>query len=452
MSRFVNGCWRLSFTVWTLLAGQVLSQSAVSANSVTATAAAAAGANAVLLPEGADVETVPPDTSREIVKRFRLDNPGYREHALGKLSDTYEDQTPGLRLERVFVGTNGTLLEITGLRRPSSSVSAVIRKDTLFIHESGGAMKALQSFDGVTELRDRKGGSALVVRPGETLYALFPPINDLQPFSLEHFSRDSKQFVYFEKLDPRFRERYNQAFAAANQTGATPEQQKDFLVGFARNDPDRRAPGIFLKLIGQMRAQNSFEGYYSAYLLLQDPQDAKAATKLVKTDQHRRMMENVAVASLVDKSRLLAMDLQVNSNATRNTEGGCIWFCRYNFSTFRKVNGAVTIKANVPGSPIKLKLGTYRVNLTASVVLPREKQRRSNTIWQSNFDGRDDQEVSKDFVVTLSPPNYVVTLPIDLGEVNLAFFERGSAGGYTAAWAAGDAAFTVTYRSVELAD
>lgn len=412
--------------------------------------ATTAGSALLALPEGSDVETIPPDTSREIVKRFRLDNPGYREHTFGKLSDTYDDQTPGLRLERAFVGTNGMLLEIIGLRRPNTSVSAVIRKDTLFIHEAGGGLKALLNFDGVTELRDRKGGSALVVRPGETLYALFAPVNDLQPFSLEHFSRDSKQFVYFEKLDPRFRERYDQVFAIANQAGATPEQQKDFLVGFARNDPDKRVPGIFLKLISQMRAQNTFDGFYNAYLLLQDPIDAKAATKLVKTDQHRRMMENVAVASLVDKSRLLAMDLQVNSNATRNNEGGCFWLCRYNFSTFRKVTGAVMLKANVAGSPIKLKLGTYRVNLTASVVLPREKQRRSN--WQGNFDGRDDQEVSKDFSVTLSPPNYAATLPIDLGEVNLAFFERGSAGGYTAAWAAGDAAVTVTYRTVELVD
>ncbi len=429
--------------VWS---AQLLAQPAATSQS-PATAATTA---ALALPEGADVETIPPDTSREIVKRFRLDNPGYREHTFGKLSDTYEDQTPGLRLERAFVGINGTLLEITGLRRPGTSNSAVIRKDTLFIVESGGAYRALQSFEGVIELRDRKGGSALVVRPGETLYALFAPVNDLQSFSVEHVSRDSKQFVYFEKLDPRFRERYDQVFATANQTGATPEQQKDFLVGFATNDPDKRAPGIFLKLISQMRAQNTFDGFYNAYLLLQDPQDAKAAAKLVKTDQHRRMMENVAVASLVDKSRLLAMDLQVNSNATRNNEGGCFWLCRYNFSTFRKVTGAVTLKANVAGSPIKLKLGTYRINLTARVVLPREKQRRSN--WQGNFDGRDDQDVSKDFSVTLSPPNYAATLPIDLGEINLAFFERGSAGGYTAAWAAGDAAVTVTYRSVELID
>ena len=443
MSRLPVALSALAFLFWS---------AQLSAQPVTPAPAAApiAGSAALVLPEGTDVETVPADTSREIVKRFRLENPSYREHVLGKLSDTYEDQTPGLRLERAFVGANGTLLEITGLRRPGVSTSAVIRKDTLFILESSGAYKALAGFEGVTELRDRRGGSALVVRPGETLYALFAAVNDLQPFSVEHFSRDSKSFVYFEKLDPRFRERYDQAFATANQAGATPAQLKDFLVGFAKNDPDKRAAGIFLKLINQMRAQNSFEGFYNAYLLIQDPQDAKAASKLAKTDEHRRMMENVAVASLIDKSRLLNLDFRLDGGSTSSGDGRCVSLCFHNFRASRPVSGLVTLKANALGSPIKLSLASYRVVLTANLTVPIQKQRRSGIL--GNFDGREDVDISKDITLLLSPPSYSAAVPVDMGRAEFVLFDRGRWGGHTAMQAVGNGQLTVTFKSMELAN
>lgn len=70
-----------------------------------------------------------------------------------------------------------------------------------------------------------------------------------------------------------------------------------------------------------MLAQDSFKGFYHAYLLLQDPKDAEAASRLVRTDEHRRMMENVTVASLVDKSRLLDLDPTTRYNSNKDYGG-----------------------------------------------------------------------------------------------------------------------------------
>ena len=399
---------------------------------------------------GDTVETIQADTSREIERRFRAENPVIREHLIGKISDVYEDGNPGLKLERVLIGSTGTLLEISGLARPGKSSSAIIRKDTFRILEAGGAIRALKFFDGVTELRDSKGGSALIVKPGDSLFVWFEPVDDYRPFSVEHHTWDYKPFVYFESIDPRFRERYDKVFVEANKPDATPEQMKDFLVGFARNDPDKRAGPIFLKLIQRMRAQNSFEGFYHAYLLLQDPKDAKAASRLVRTDEHRRMMENVAVVSLVDKSRLLELDLRLDTTATKTTEGSCWMLCRYNFKALKPLTGAMTLRANVPGAPIKLRIGTYRVTLTATATMPRSKQVRSS--WVGNFDGSNDQVITKDFTFTLAPPNYSATVPLDLGTLDLAFAERGSAGGYTLIWATGNATTTANFKMMELAN
>lgn len=399
---------------------------------------------------GDTVETIQADTSREIERRFRTENPVIREHVIGKMSDVYEDRNPGLRLERVLVGSTGTLLQISGLARPGKSNSAVIRKDTFRIREAGGAIRALKFFDGVTEMRDSKGGAALIVKPGDSLFAWFEPVDDYRPFSVEHHTWDYKPFVYFESIDPRFRERYDNVFVDANRPDATPEQMKDFLVEFARSDPDKRAGPIFLKLVQRMRAQNSFEGFYHAYLLLQEPKDAKAASRLVRTDEHRRMMENVAVASLVDKSRLLDLDLRLDTTATKIAEGSCWMLCRYSFKALRPLKGVVTLRANVSGAPIKLQIGTYKVTLTATATMPRSKQVRSS--WVGNFDGSNDQVISKDFTVTLAPPNYTATVPFDLGMLDLAFAERGSAGGYTLIWATGNATTTANFKLMELAN
>lgn len=412
---------------------------------------AADAGGAVAAPDAPEVvDTIEADTSKAILKRFRADNPGAREHKPGLVSEAFleDSSNPGLKLERMWVGEKGTLLEILGLHRKGRPESAIISYSSLRLRDKAGFQHQPLAYEGVTELRDKRGGSALVVQPGDTFYLLMPPIDDLQPHSLIYLGWDGKASSYFDRIDPRFRERYDASAKTALAADATPEQMKDFLVEFARRDPDNKAPKVFLALINKMRAQNTFEGYYHAYLLIKDPADARAAQKLMRTDEHRAMMENLAVATLVDKSRLLDMDFRLNAGQTTSGEGRCWMLCRYNFTAQRSVSGTVTVRARQTGTPIRLRLGSYRVTLSTELVLPRHGLQESN--WLGNFDKRADDVRTGQVTVTLSPPDYTATVPVSFGQVDVAFFQRGSAGGYTAYWADGDGRATLGFKSMEL--
>lgn len=403
--------------------------------------------------EGAEtIEVLQPNQTQTIVADFLRKSSAYKEHQFNQLSAVFEDSNnqPGLQLRKIWVSDAGTLVEMVGLTRRNKPNSAVIRKGTFQIRDSEDQIKRLIRFEGVTELVDRKGGSALVVKPGDVFFAWFETVDDYRPFSISHLALDNSTFVYFENIDPRFRERYEAYFLAANQNSSSPEQMKDFIVNFARNDPDKKVPSVFLKLIQRMRAEKTFEGYYNAYLLMQSAEDAKSAYNLMRTDEHRAMMEHLAVTTLQDKSRLLALDLRLDSTSTKTSEGSCWIGCHYNFTAYRPIAGSVTVKANIPNSPIKLKLGTYKINLFATASISRQKQVRSQTIWVSNFDGAENQVVNREISVTLSPPNYSATVPLEFDPLTIAFFDRGSAGGYTAIWATDNASTSVSFKSLEL--
>ena len=394
------------------------------------------------------IETVAPDTRRELLTKFLAANPGAKLHALNLPMNAHADTTeaPGLRLNRMWVGKEGTLVEIEGLPVQGRRVSAVIRLDTFALVSSKGTTIA-QAAEGATLQKDKRGGSALLVMPGEKLLALFEAVDDYQPMKLQHTLRGQWPYIYFENIDPRFRERYSASYQAAAAAASTPEQMKDFLVEFAANDPDGKAREVFLKLINAMRAQNTFEGFYNVYLLLQDPEDARKASALARSDEHRSKMEHIAVATLTDKNRLFSFDFSLDPSSSSSREGGCAMLCKYNFSATRPVSGRISVRLQ-PGSPIKLKQATYKVVLTADVQMPRTKIRES--FWKGNYDGPDNISYSQDISVIVSPPNYSATAAAPLGSLLVAWFERGSAGGYEGAWATGDASIQIKLKSVEL--
>ena len=298
--RLVN---RIGKQVALLLAGvSVLTTFVAQANAATDTKPAVGqsvpaveGASRSRVPDIFDdvtqLERVDADATRAIVKKFLADNPSPRKYVLNAVSQGYEDDeaNPALKLNQIWVGANAVLLDITGLARKRNAVSAVMRRDTLRIKNSKGETSQLQAFEGVTELRDRRGGSALVVNPGDTLYLLFDKFDDYFAYSLSHVNRDSKESVYFDRVDPRFRERYDAMHVAA----ATPTGMKEFLVEFASNDPDKRVLRVFSKLLGEMRSQKSFEGYHVAYQLIGDPKDYDAMRRTASTSEQKAVIEAI---------------------------------------------------------------------------------------------------------------------------------------------------------------
>jgi hypothetical protein len=398
------------------------------------------------------LENFAAENGDQLLRQFLRDNPRARQHKLGLISEAYTEDpsNPALRLERVIVGTKGTLLEIVGLKRAGRPDSAVIAYSSLRLIDAEKTEHAPLGFKGVSQLRDKRGGIALVVKPGEVLYLLMPPIDDFRPFALAYIGADLQFSRYFDEIDPRYRERYDTMGAKALSANATPEQMRDFLVEFARDDPDRKAPPVFLALINKMRAQNTFEGYYNAYLLIQDVNDAKAAFRLSRTEAQKAQIENIAVSTLADKARLLEMQFQLMPGSTASGEGPCMLPCNGSFRASRTIGGSLLVKAKTGDTPIKLRHGTYKVTFDTELVLPRWLLRDSPQ--HGKADQRSDDVRRGKVTVTLAPPHYSAAVNFDFGKFDVAMFERGAGGGYTAYWADGEARATVKLRGMELAE
>lgn len=412
-------------------------------DAAVASAMAQAEANRPVEADGLEVIKAGP--GQALRSRFLAENPDARQHAFDLSTSAAGSAGAALRLTSVWAGRGGTLVQITGLPRPGKPNSAVMRHDTLALRAAGPTAKSarLLEFAGAQELRDPRGGSAIVVKEGDTVYLLFEPIDDYRPFRLQHALDGGGVHDYFDTLDPRWRDRYDDAYRAAT----SPEKMKDFIVAFARNDPDNRVREVFVRLIGLMRQQNTFEGYYNAYLLLQEPADLKQASRLAHSSEHKAKIEHMAVATLADKSRLIDFTLSPDRTASSSHEGGCWMGCKYNFSLIRPIKGSISVQLN-PRSPIKLTQGHYRLVLNAAVFVPRTENRRSN--WEGNYDGENNQNSNKQIVIELHPPNYRASVNYELEPASLAFFQRGSAGGYKGVWSIGDPKVTFSYQSMEL--
>jgi len=390
-----------------------------------------------------DLEIIEANTTSALLDRFLAEHPNARKHTFALKSIDHSAGGPAIELKNIWADESATLALVVGLHREGNDKSAVMRRDTLSLVDSKGHWHHLLEFSGAQEIRDVRGGSAIIIHPSDQTYLLFEAVDDYHPFTMRHSVESLGELDYFGKLDPRFQNRYDDAYHAA----VTPEKMKDFIVEFARNDPDNRVRGVFVKFIQLMRAQNSFEGYYHAYLLLQDPADLKAASKLARTTEHKAKVEHMAVTTLLDKSRLFTLSVKPNKTRAEESRGSCLLLCNYNFTAKRPVTGTITVALN-PNSPIILQYGTYKVSFSGRVFVPRKGQRRSN--WTGNFDGDKNESWSNDIVVKFSPPYRTQTINYNLGDVTLAFFQRGSAGGYEALWTTGDPQVTIAYQGVEL--
>ncbi len=400
--------------------------------------------------EAEAMQILPADKSRAILRQFKANNPDAREHKLVLVSEAFieDESNPALKLDRMWVGSKSTLLEITGLVRRGQPNSAAIAPETLRLTNlKTGQAAAFLAAEGVEQVLDRRGGKALLLKAGDTMYLQMEPIDDVQPMSLDYTGWDNRPAKYFDRIDPRFRERYDAAHKLASDPNAMPEQMKDFLVEFGKYDPDKKAPQVFIALINKMRTQNTFEGYYQAYLLIKDPEDARKASLMARSDEHRSKLEHMAVATLTDKNRLFDFDLRLASASTSSREGRCWMACSYNFTASRPVTGQLNVRLQ-PSSPIKLKQATYKVIFVAQVHMPRRKIRQSR--WLGNYDGPDDISYTREISAVVSSPNYTANVDVQIGNLDVAFFQRGSAGGYEGAYATSNASIQLRLKTVEL--
>ena len=218
-------------------------------------------------------------------------------------------------------------------------------------------------------------------------------------------------------------------------------------MSYAGNDPDKRVPEVFMQLMQDLRDLNTFDGYYQAYLIAQDPKDARMAQRLASSDAHKAKLENLAVATLADKGRLFDFDLKPSVGRVKESEDSCWFACRYNFWATRDVFAKLTVRQR-RDSPIKLRHGKYRVTFAGSLNLPKWQIRESN--WHGDYDGPDKETEKFTQQVIFELGQTKAETEFKVGNITLATFERGSAGGYHGIWATADPTITLSIKSVEL--
>jgi hypothetical protein len=394
-------------------------------------------------------ELVELGTRGELRAKFLAANPMARHHQLNMRMNAYDDRTPaGLRLNSIWVAPEATMVEFEGLPIDGGRPSAVIHENT-FVIQSKGRIAALQAAEGVSRIKDRDGGDALLIQPGQKLLAIFGAIDDYHPFSISHRPRGLQEFVYFQGIDPRFSERYAQSAQKALATDATPEQMRDFIAEFAKNDPQGKVREVFVKLVQKMRAQNTFEGFYAAYSLLREPNDARAAIRLARSDEHRASIEHMAVLTLEDKSRLIDFSFQVDTpkiTADFQEPRGGFW--GMGKEVVREAHAAVSgvLRANLVNSrPIPLRFAAYDFKFRIRASAP---QKGAQGGWFVSPPA-DEVSASKVVSVRLGAGSSTSATPVNVGKLPIAYLDRGTRGGFTARWLKGDAMLTVELISVE---
>jgi hypothetical protein len=230
------------------------------------------------------------------------------EMLVGSVSEAYAEDpsNPALKLERMWAAESGTLLELRGLPRRGQQYSALIQVESLMLRNlQTDQLAPYIASDGGLRFEDRGGKKLLRVLPNELIYVFFAPIDSIQAHSLTYKNSAGLDDTYFDRIDPRFRDRYDQMYAKAVATDGSVEDMKGFLLGFVRQDPEQRVQKVFVSLIGKLRSQRTFEGHYQAYLLIKDPADEKAARQLAKNDEQISKLE-----AAVEANRQIAAEKQ----------------------------------------------------------------------------------------------------------------------------------------------
>lgn len=238
------------------------------------------------------------------IEKIKAESPNTREWALAKSSEAYvEDHSnPALKLEKMWANDKGTVIQLSGLPRNRSAFSAVLdiqslrlfnlntKKVSKYIAHMGGLAVAGQS------KRPADAPVKMVqLKEGESLYVFFEPIADIDPHSLRYNNWTGGEDSYFDKIDPRFGERYEQLYVKASGKEAEISDVKDFLLQFAHNDPKNRVKPVFISLIQRLKSQNTFDGFLQSYLLIKDPADAAAAKAKASTPEQQTKI-NAAIA------------------------------------------------------------------------------------------------------------------------------------------------------------
>ncbi len=190
------------------------------------------------------------------------------------------------------------------------------------------------------------------------------------------------------------------------------------------------------KIIPLYRKKKTFSSYLAAYKLIPDNMDAKRALNLAKTKKEKAIIEKEVFSNIKNTNDLVEVNLKASSASFDEDHSNGGWISKHSFSSWIYPKGQVSVKFR-NSNIFNPSFGKYKVIVTIEAIVPRHYQLRSS--WLGNKDKRDDIHHTFNVPLYLNPPYTKISesFKSDKG-LSFVYFDRGSAGGYTAKWPVDD--------------
>lgn len=194
------------------------------------------------------------------------------------------------------------------------------------------------------------------------------------------------------------------------------------------------------KLIKLYRQQNNFKGYLLAYKLLSKKSDGEKALDKAHSSLEKAKLEKAVFDNIKSKESLVNSSISSVGASYSEDEFSGTMFSKYSLYAMIYPEGKVGVEF-INFLPYTPKFGIYQVVVEISCIVPRQEQLRSN--WLGNKDAKKDVKTTSSVVLTLKPPYKKVSEVFHGKKTDFVYFNRGSAGGFTAKWPSENAYFKI---------
>lgn len=208
------------------------------------------------------------------------------------------------------------------------------------------------------------------------------------------------------------------------------------------NEKDEEQKALLIKIY---RNKNNIDSYIKAYNLSKNKNDLRKSYEFAKNSEEKAKIEKLVFESLQNKDGLIhvEMNLEKATFDDKQTNGGMFSKATIYGYVYPRGNVSIRLNNNLPYQPT---YGIYNVKLTFKTEIPRNYQLRSS--WLGNKDKTDDISIDDIVEFQLKPPYNKLSKDFYFEGKTIAYFDRGSQGGYTAIWPSDDA--KVSLKNVEI--
>lgn len=202
---------------------------------------------------------------------------------------------------------------------------------------------------------------------------------------------------------------------------------------------------IKTKYLKILRSKDDFVSYILAYETSNGESDLIKASLKAKNKTQIAKIEKIIFQKIRSKEGLVDISLSLDKptyDSSSSSGGFGSVSTRYGYTY---ITGKLNVKfhQNLPFNP---QCGIYKIIVKLKINIPRHKRLRSK--WLGNQDVNDDINIYKNITIKLKPPYRKISKTFSTDGITLAYFDRGSMGGYTAKWPTGDAHVKVENISV----